>query len=85
MSTGRRVASAVRIRASRVVRSLGPVAPRQPQRELVAEAVDDVDRPVARALERQVGPVRELLDDELPDERVVDVELIRVDAHQPKP
>ena len=85
MSTGRRVASAARIRASLSSERLVPVAPRQPQRELVAEAVDDVDRPVARALERQLGPVRELLDDELPDERVVDVELIRVDAHQPKP
>ena len=41
--------------------------------------------PVARALERQLGPIRELLRDELPDERVVDGELIRVDAHQPKP
>ena len=77
-------ATAARIRASPSSGSSGPSA-RQPQRELVAEAVDDVDRPVAGALERQLGQVGELLDDELPDERVVDLDLIRVNAHQPKP
>ena len=68
-----------------VVQPLAPVVARQAQCELVAETVDDVDRPVARALDGQLRPVRELLHDELPDERVFDVELIRVNAHQPKP
>jgi hypothetical protein len=64
-----------------VVLRFGAVAARDPHRELLAEPVDDVDRAVAGALERQVRPARELLGEERPDERLVDVELVGMDAH----
>ena len=42
--------------------------------------------PVAHALERQRGPLGKLLLEQAADERLVDLELVRVDAgHQPKP
>ncbi len=58
---------------------------RQPHREICAKAVDHVDSPVACALERQVGPLRELLGKQGAHELLVDLELIVVDPDQPNP
>src|SRR5207253_721415 len=67
--------------AARVGRA---VSPWEPNRELVAEAEDRVDR-AARLdpAQRQVAPLRELLGDETPHERLLELELVLVHAPHP--
>ena len=58
---------------------VGPFAARQPHGELVPEPEDRVDGPAGLdPAERKVGPVGELLGEEPPNERLVEVELVGV-------